>query len=536
MTQKSNISLFATCFVIATCFYLFNSVTPYYSDDWWYSFIHQADYSYPTDRVESIGDIATSQINHYRNVNGRLPVTFLVQAVVSFCPKWIFNILNSLIFVIASLLMTRLTSTRITSQRTIISALSLFLLLPGHYEALLWATGAINYLWVGTSILFVLWLWRELNNNHIATYLHPLIFILGLLSGWSNEAFSFGLVMGLTIELLCNRAKNTPAHYWLAIGVVLGAAMIFVAPGSWNRLDSISEPSRSINDYLPLLSALVLPILLIISLILLGNSDKNKLKLFISQHRICLIAATTLLPICLATYQYAARSFFGMSLFILLPLLTLAYEYMAPRITRTIATALYLIVVVFIGMLYSEHCKVEKHHKALIEGYINSPDGSVALDIPQRAGYARLYTLDLDAEYRRGWTAQHLAAYYRGKPLQWISTELNRMLNNPQELFTAAHKVEGDNELYTTDGIEYYVLAPDAVAYDTLVYNYTDVSFNDSVPLHSRLLRLIAPERYPSKEILPAYYSTIHINNIDYLCIEKNHYRNVKRIDTNNYE
>ena len=534
MIQKSNISVCFVCFVIAVCFYLFNSATPYYSDDWWYSFIHQPDYSYPTERVENVGDIVTSQINHYNTVNGRLPVTFVAQAIVSFCPKWIFNILNTIIFVLASLLTARLvTPQRLSPRHIITSAAALFLLLPGHYETMLWATGAINYLWVGTLILSVLFLWHKLHTIKIAGYLYPPIFIMGFIAGWSNEALSFGLAAGVAIELLFNHKKLSAAHITLAIGIIAGACMILIAPGSWNRLETISQPTFSVEKYQPLLWALVLPATLAGVLWFLSRCNKQAFRFFITRHRISLTAATVLLPICLATYQYAGRSFFGMALFCLIPLLDIGYQYVAPRATRVGIILFYIAMALFIGLLYNEHCKVEQTHRALIETYAGSPDGSVALNTPQRAWFALPYTLNLDNEYRIGWTATHMAAYYQGKPLQWISTELNASLNNPQELFTAAHKVAGNNRLYTTDDIEYYVLAPDAARQDSLTYHYANVSFGDDVAIHSRILRLLAPQRYPSSERLPAYYTTIHINNIDYICIAKNRYRNVTRIENN---
>lgn len=537
MTQKSNIPTGFVCFVIAACFYLFNSVTPYYSDDWWYTFIHQADYSYPTERVEDVGDILTSQINHYNTVNGRFLVTSVVQAIVSFCPKWGFDIFNTIIFVIASLLTARLTTTqRISAHHIATAAASLFFLLPGHYEAMMWATGAINYLWVGTLVLLVLFLWQRLYTHTVASYLYPLFFIIGCAVGWSNEAFSFGLAAGVIIELLLNRKKLSVAHIWLAGGIIAGACMILFAPGSWNRLDSITQPSFSIEKYQPLLLALVLPSILIIGLCYMAKRNREEFKIFVSQHRICLTASAILLPICLATYQYAGRSFFGMALFCLIPLLDIGCRYIAPHINKAVMRVLYITAILFTALIYNEHRKVEIAHQTLIGNYTNSVDGVVALDTPHRAWYAIPYTLNLDSEYRKGWTARHMAAYYQGNPLQWISTKLKATLDNPQQLFTISNKVEGNNQLYTTNDIEYYVLSPEATRQDSLRYYYTEASFCDKVPLHSRILRWIAPQRYPSDEKLPVYYTTIHINNICYLCISKNRYRNVVRIENGNNE
>lgn len=525
------------CSIIAVCFYLFNSATPYYSDDWWYTFIHQADYSYPTERVECIGDILTSQINHYQTVNGRFPVTFLVQSVVSFCPKSIFNILNTIFFVIATLLTARLATTqRITPHQVAAAATALFFLMPGHYEILMWATGAINYLWVSTLILLVLLLWRKLLVHRTSPYIYPLLLLIGFAAGWSNEALSFGLAAGVTIEILLGHKKLHASHGWLAAGVIAGACMILLAPGSWNRLNTISQPTFTIERYHPLLWALITPTLLAIGLLVVAKRKPDVLKPFVLQHRICLTAAIVLMPVCTATYQYAGRSFYGMALFCLIPLLALCNRYLVPRLSKNATMILYIGAILFTGLIYSEHCRLEQVHRTLIDTYAHSTYGNVALDTPQRAWYATPYTINLDTEYRLGHTAQHMAAYYQGNPLQWISVEQDRLLNHPEELFTTLNKVQGNNGLYTTDAIEYYVLHPTAEKQDSLEYHYTQVSFNDDVPLHSRLRRLIAPNRYPDYETLPAYNTTLRVNNIDYICIPKNRYRNVTRIENCNHE
>ena len=197
---KSNFSVILTGIVIAVCFYLYNLAVPYYSDDWWYNFIHESDYSYPSTRIENVGDIVTSQINHYQTVNGRLPVTTLVQYVVTFIPKSVFNLLNTAMFMIACLLLIRnYTSTHITARHWILTSCFLFFLMPGHYDTLMWATGAINYLWVGTFILFIMLLWQHLEKRALALYASPLLFIIGFMAGWSNEALSFGLAAGTLI-------------------------------------------------------------------------------------------------------------------------------------------------------------------------------------------------------------------------------------------------------------------------------------------------------------------------------------------------
>lgn len=531
-TQHSNIALVITIIGTAICFYLFNSVVPYYSDDWWHSFIHKADRSYPTEPVKSLGDILTSQINHYQTVNGRLLVTALVQAVVSFCPKWLFDILNTLIFILTAGLLTRYISpVRFSASHFLLSAVTLFYLLPGHYDTMMWAAGAINYLWVAALVLILLLLWRKSSDTTFRPITYPLFFILGLITGWSNEALSFGLAAGLFIEIICSyKSGIKPAQWCLSGGAILGACMILFTPGSWGRFHPSSN--FDITIYLQLFFALLLPLLLILSLIILWRKEKNYCSTFMRQYRISIISSLAFIPssiICITTWQAAPRTCYGVALFAAIPLLHLLYQYVLPRITahRVVKYGLLALLVAYTGILMVEHNRIEKAHRSIIEQYSSNihGDGIVVLDTPRRAWFATPFTLNLDDEYNLGWTARHMAYYYNGEPMQWMSVELHQLLTHPDELFTPHNHMTGNTGLYTTPTLPFYVLHPDSVKPEFFAYSYTPVSFTDDVPLQSKVMRLW-PHRYPDSEILPAYYTSYKVGDNTYHTIEKSVYRN----------
>lgn len=535
MTEKSDkILLSISVAFVAVGFYLFNSIVPYYSDDWWYAFIHEEDRSYPTRYITSLHDVFISQINHYHTVNGRLPVTALVQIVVTFCPKWLFDIINTVIFTTASFLIVRYISpARISAKRFCAVAASIFFLLPGHYETMMWATGAINYLWVATFILATMLMWRRLCQKDVNPICYPLIFVIGILAGWSNEALSFGLAAGFLVELYCKGKQTTIGQWILAAGFVIGAAMILIAPGSWNRLGDNSM-SNNINLYLPILGAMVLPLTLALALYHQYKTNKQQACLFVVQYRMWLIASMVLIPICLITYQYATRSFFGMAFFSLIPLLAwVDRQYTQSKIlSKRIERVIFISIIVFTAVLYTEHYKNETSHRTIIDYYTHSDNGVIAYDLPQRAWYAQPYTLNIDNEYRKGWSARHMAAYYQHAPLQWLSTSLYKALSQPQDLFVDEHKVAGDNQLYTTADLDVYILHPASDKPASLLYSYTPVSFQDDVPLPSKIMRLITPDKYPLSEILPAYYVNIDLGSQgQFHGIKKNSYRNVTAIN-----
>ena len=527
--KKNNVAWCGVIAITGIVFYLFNSVVPYYSDDWWYSFIHQSDGSYPTHRITSPGDIITSQINHYQTVNGRLPVTAVVQAIVSFCPKAMFDLLNTVIFLLATTLLTRYAfpHTHRTPSMWLVSATSLFLLLPGHYETMMWATGSINYLWVAVWILATLLLWQKVTTSAVTAHLYLPIFLVGLLAGWSNEALSFGLVAGMVAELFLRRKEQLPtAAYLLVAGVVTGVCMILFSPGAWSRAEGISFlPSYTL--YLPIIGGIFLPFLMLIS----GIYKQRRGCLHIRQYRTVVIASVVLIPVCLATYQYTNRSFFGTALFALIPLLNMWSEQIAKLLQPYKTKFTFAILLCCItGILLVEHNKVEKRHRFLIENYKDSPLGIVAVDTYTPCFPISLYTLDLNDEYLNGYTATHMAAYY-GKPrLQWLSTELYHSLIHPDEFFTTANRIDGTAGLYTTPTLSAYVCHPDSILPDTLYYSFADESVSDAVPLLSKTRRLLNPQPAHS-ELCPTYRKVYHLPGGSYMYCDKNQYYVVTRID-----
>ena len=533
MTQN-NLSAILTGIVIAICFYLFNIAVPYYSDDWWYNFIHEADYSYPTERIDEVGDIVTSQVNHYQTVNGRMPVTALVQYIVSFIPKSIFNILNTVIFSIAILLLIRcFTSLRIGTWHMVVAAWALFFIMPGHYDTMMWATGAINYLWVGTLILCVLLLWKHLDHATLPVWLGVPLFAIGCLAGWSNEALSFGLAAGIGIEAILRRKELTAQHLALGAGIMVGAGMILLAPGSWNRMGGIYWNNIGIQYFIPMIGGLLIPCALAVALFLLYRHNHRQFRSFITQYRIWLIASACLIPVCLLTYQCNARSFYGTALYALVPLLALinnyTYDYIrANRSKRYIMYALACLMTIGLGI---EHAHVEKQHRTLIELYSHDDDGVIALDSYHRAWYATPFTLDVDKKYHRGAIPRHMAAYYGKDSLQWLSVALYEQLTHPQDFFVPANKMSGDKELYTTDDIDCYILAPGGTMTDSLLFHYAPVSVHDDVPITSKMRRLIAPESYEPQAVLPNWHGEIQFKEYSYTYITKSKYRKETAID-----
>lgn len=139
--------------------YLFN-----FGDDWYW---YDPPYPAPTaSRITRVGQILWSMECHRSCMNGRVIAHFFVQLFL-LLPKWIFNILNSFVFVLELLMLCKcaLIDTKRERERNpwvlpllfAFSFASIWLFQLHFGQVNLWLDGAINYLWSAVIALFYIY-------------------------------------------------------------------------------------------------------------------------------------------------------------------------------------------------------------------------------------------------------------------------------------------------------------------------------------------------------------------------------------------
>jgi hypothetical protein len=234
---------------IIVVFFILNYLTPIIADDFYYSFIFGT-----YERVTSISDIIISQYDHYMNWGGRSIVHFFIQLFLSFGDKIIFNIVNTIIYVIFVLLMQfHITGSLKKINSILFSTITILLwfLVPAYGQNFLWLTGSCNYLWTTTLILFFLIPYRKKNENSNYKLNFPLsvlFFFLGILAGWSIEnsgaAVLFLLISYFGIKMI---KKEKVSFFEIAgfIGFIIGFCVLIAAPGNFGR---------AITDFNPIMA------------------------------------------------------------------------------------------------------------------------------------------------------------------------------------------------------------------------------------------------------------------------------------------
>lgn len=279
--------------ILALIFFVRNSLLPLAADDYSYAFIWDGDgignilagVPDTIERVDSISDLIASQWSHYMTWGGRTPAHTLIQIFV-WVGKWLFDVLNTLMFAALIILTARLADVRLTLRTLLWITLGLWIAVPEWISTMEWLTGACNYLWMG---VLQLWFLILIKNEGALSITHYAFLITNcLLAGWSNEAGGLA-TMFVAVCLIIGRKKIRRHELLGLLSFAMGYALLMMAPGNLNRL-RLTEPDFEIStalliDHLsPFVDVIANEILLLIPIaicLIKGRSD-GSMKIFLT--------------------------------------------------------------------------------------------------------------------------------------------------------------------------------------------------------------------------------------------------------------
>ena len=159
-------------------------------------------------------------------------------------------LLNSFFFTSLSILIFNYIKllTPIKKHQTIFLAIIIclsFLLLDKTVigPSFLWKTGSLNYLWPTTLAFFAIYpFFLSIKNkliNHKIFY-----FSISLFAGLCSEQISFVLILGLIIYfifILTNKRKIPLILIFMALNIIIGSTILFLAPGNQVRFQTETQ-------------------------------------------------------------------------------------------------------------------------------------------------------------------------------------------------------------------------------------------------------------------------------------------------------
>lgn len=249
MNKKSYVKWNIVLFVGLICFsfcavLIYNFLTPLMSDD----------LLFKRELYGSLRAILYEEYLHYNYWTGRSVLQILLK-ICKLMPKVLFNILNSAMFVLLSLLVYCNVPNRKKYDSFLYVAIQLFLWFFSveFGQTILWLSGACNYLWGIVIILGFITLFRiglkkkQENCNKLNKMIWIIgLFFIGVLAGWGNENTSGGAILFLVIIISIEIFEKRKVMIWNwsgLLGACIGFGFMLLAPG--NRVRSTLMQTES---------------------------------------------------------------------------------------------------------------------------------------------------------------------------------------------------------------------------------------------------------------------------------------------------
>lgn len=251
--------------------FLLNSLTPLLVDDYFYSLKFNS-----SSRINNILDIIIFQKDHYLNWGGRVISHSLAQ-IFLLLPKFIFNICNSIMFIIEGYLIYKIVCKEDNNYILGIIYLLLWFINPIFGQINLWLIGSCNYLWTINIILFCIYLFFNEKNN--LNY-KILLFIFSFLTGMCNENTSLAVIIMFILSCIFIDKKVSKNKIISIILSIIGYLILMLAPGNYTRYGN-NKIITTIFSFITKYIYLIIPILILLFIIMIYNRVKKDKILYI---------------------------------------------------------------------------------------------------------------------------------------------------------------------------------------------------------------------------------------------------------------
>lgn len=241
--KPETIGIIITAFIAFIFVHILNSHTGFASDDFKYHFVFDTMGTPKpnTERVNSIWDIVTGMIKHWKLCNGRITAHALLQFFMMFGRPFI-NFIISIFYVSLGLLVYK--HANCYKKHNPLLLVGIFVLLwftiPDFGASVLWKSGSANYLWMAVIILAFLLPYRLYQNDPSKDKNSNLklvtMSIFGLFAGCTNENSGGAMILLAIMFIAYYKIKKISIPKWSIAGVVssiLGFVILIAAPGNY---------------------------------------------------------------------------------------------------------------------------------------------------------------------------------------------------------------------------------------------------------------------------------------------------------------
>lgn len=411
-------------FILLIC----NNNTYMLADDFAYSF------SFATgERIRNFLEIFPSMSAHAESMNGRLVPHFIVQCFLML-PKWIFNIINTGIFVLLVYLIYKISLIDLKKMNNILLLMifaGLWIYTPAFGQIYLWLDGSCNYLWgYVLGFIFILpyvnsFLTDKIIENRLYQFL---FFIFAFLAGaYSENASPAYICIGVLLLLFNIVIFKNKLKIYEVVGIFcscIGYMTIYFSPAQWmNKSTKLTLGTLRENFIIALDKYKELAIVLVafVMLLVIGVSIKIEIKRILLS--VVLFVGSLLSNFIMIVASYYPDRSLACSAVLLLSaisiLIPVLYKEIAYKILIQCAAAILLIMNFYnlcIGMndIYCTGSKI-RYNVELI--YQNKQQGIYNITVPLFVADTKYSAVNgiryLSDETAETWPNDSMAKYYQ---------------------------------------------------------------------------------------------------------------------------
>lgn len=478
-------------------------------------------------RIETVGDVINSQIDHYKHWGGRNLVHAVEQFFSGVSTPDVFYVVNTIVLLLTITLMVYISVGKIKMTIALspwlMTVIGVMYILPWSLYILSSINLACNYLWPMTGLLIVLAIWRYVR-NHNKKYKLLLCLAMGMIAfvaGWSHEAYSLALSGGFFLYYIFHIKELRGAQVWIVAGYWLGTLVMLTVPGNFFRLES-GEYGRGIGqlvlDFLLALPRLKCVYIFLIALLYFRIKRKDDYKNFIRDNRVLIITwILAFLFICFI--HTVSQSFTGIEMLSILMFMSLCKPLFTGRRNK-LTGILMAIVCVHLGFISVYEFRQNKSERDAMARYATSPDGLVVN-----------YTKECKNPLISPWLRQPMENWryyplvekiYADNPnrLVLITPEDEAIIKDPEKCFVLENRF-GSGPFYAVDGCSKVWAPADSSMLDkSYQWHFDKPKWTERMPVQDRVNAIINPDAVPktmrsaNPEIINTRYGRFTMINI----------------------
>lgn len=479
-----------------------------------------------TERITTLGDIASSMVNHYIYGNGRIPVHIVEQLFTGIIGLDVYSVLNGLLLA-GLIVMTIWFSVEPSRRRNVmlwlLTAIAVMYMFP--YTHRLWYSinYSCNYLLPSLLMLTVLFMFRRVESGRPLRWWQMVIFgITGFVFGWSHEGFSYPVLGGLGIYYLLNFKRLLKGGWCLAVPLFIGCVVILLSPANWSRMGG--RLSLFTNFFITAYYITRMPMFwgALVALGIAKWAGGVKLKPYFKAHwvLVVILGIQYVMFLYIGAWSYAYTPMALVMLMISLGLLSRMQWTAANTRTQAIVASVLGIVFLISQISIAVNTKVQYDcQHDLISRYHESTDGIMPYNPPTVPWYSRPWVTvwPVVSDYFSESILIRAAHSAYRKPFVPLYPEEMAYVNSPAQ-----------NDDFQEVGRWYWVDSARVAPGQQFEVEYHPVSIHDDAPFFLPIKFALTPGAYPSTGA--PEMDTIRVGGRSFLCIRKPEIRRIKAI------